>query len=1022
MAIGKIEILDMRGAKVGIGIKSINTYYNISDNGVTPPEFKDVDLNVNTEGFLGFTDIDSTFQIKSGIVYGSQNGIDVVLTIDQNLLTGIGGWQTQIPEVPEGWYLWTKTVQILTNGDSTVSYAVFKQGEQGQPGPAGLDASAFYIETNQTEILMFREDTGEYNIETGKKNYQTVFSPESLTGSIWEKDLTVEDGKKRVQLSENDLINFSLYLYNSGTKEFVSVSNELLTFENNNFIIDIKTLLTDYQQESVLKIQFNKTINDKNVDITAYLTVRFGIGADMANLSVNANGIVAAIQNTKLEFSASGLTVKNGGIAIENNEGNAVFSADEYGNLTLKGRINAWDSTFKGTLESADGIFHGTLSAGKISSVTGEIGGFTIDNNSLTSVKRTNNEPNIVLDGKYGKIIANNIELGTGATIKDYIKLGDSILLRNLRSGTSGNFLEVKSGLGTELLTFGSDGKIKVGSDKNLIIIDGEEGTITSTNYLNDGFAGWSLSNEEAVFNNVTVRGEIKSAVFTHGEVQAVGGNILVRPSGFIKDIISTQESSSDTAILIHFDGEMAFKAGDWGRISGFNGAEYWFQVDTTYQSGVILTKTYNPTLHIDLIGAPVINFGSNKESGISINGSGISSFTPQEAISLFEFNASSKEVVPKIILGKIPDKVDYGSLRNSYGLYAENALLKGSLITQGISGISCGLSTDFGRTEYIKAIRVLSYRGQEAWPEYITKVAINSTQGFQVGSECYIQINSDQIISAKIVQIWEDAILDLAFNADEYNNIEWIGLPISYVKRANPTTKKYEKYLNGITGSILLWAGADGQSVSGIENANFIVDQYGNVIARSGYFEGTIISNSTIEASEIKTATLTGSGTMPALIIRDCNQGIDFRNGENSVFYLGSKELNVNTEVISFNDNFKIDEIGTLTAPSIYIREKDLEKTLRFSEGKISVLDYKINEPLTSVVNFELDFSDGFNFITGTKSSFKITNQSTQVSNNFQVDGEISYGQVGKYIAVKDNEGKVIGYDLYINDGGKGE
>jgi hypothetical protein len=61
MAIGKIEILDMRGAKVGIGIKSINTYYNISDNGATPPEFKDVDLNVNTEGFLGFTDIDSTF-------------------------------------------------------------------------------------------------------------------------------------------------------------------------------------------------------------------------------------------------------------------------------------------------------------------------------------------------------------------------------------------------------------------------------------------------------------------------------------------------------------------------------------------------------------------------------------------------------------------------------------------------------------------------------------------------------------------------------------------------------------------------------------------------------------------------------------------------------------------------------------------------------------------------------------------------------------------------------------------------
>jgi hypothetical protein len=54
-------------------------------------------------------------------------------------------------------------------------------------------------------------------------------------------------------------------------------------------------LLINYQQESVLKIQFNKIIDEKNIDIVTYLTVRFGIGADMANLSVNANGIVAAI-------------------------------------------------------------------------------------------------------------------------------------------------------------------------------------------------------------------------------------------------------------------------------------------------------------------------------------------------------------------------------------------------------------------------------------------------------------------------------------------------------------------------------------------------------------------------------------------------------------------------------------------------------------------------------------------------------------------------------------------------------
>jgi hypothetical protein len=72
---------------------------------------------------------------------------------------------------------------------------------------------------------MFREDSGEYSAETGEKIYQTIFSPENLTGSIWEKDLSVEGGKKRIQLFENDLVNFSLYLYNSETKEFTLVNN-----------------------------------------------------------------------------------------------------------------------------------------------------------------------------------------------------------------------------------------------------------------------------------------------------------------------------------------------------------------------------------------------------------------------------------------------------------------------------------------------------------------------------------------------------------------------------------------------------------------------------------------------------------------------------------------------------------------------------------------------------------------------------------------------------------------------------
>jgi hypothetical protein len=68
--------------------------------------------------------------------------------------------------------------------------------------------------------------------------------------------------------------------------------------------------------------------------------------------------------------------------------------------------------------------------------------------------------------------------------------------------------------------------------------------------------------------------------------------------------------------------------------------------------------------------------------------------------------------------------------------------------------------------------------------------------------------------------------------------------------------------------GQILLWAGAENSSKEGIENSKFFVDQYGNMYAGSGFFDGTIITNSVIEAAEIKTAVLTGTGTGPALRI----------------------------------------------------------------------------------------------------------------------------------------------------------
>jgi hypothetical protein len=50
-----------------------------------------------------------------------------------------------------------------------------------------------------------------------------------------------------------------------------------------------------------------------------------------------------------------------------------------------------------------------------------------------------------------------------------------------------------------------------------------------------------------------------------------------------------------------------------------------------------------------------------------------------------------------------------------------------------------------------------------------------------------------------------------------------------------------------------------------------------GNLYAGSGYFNGTIITDARITASEIETAKIKGSGTIPALLIEDTLNGIRF-------------------------------------------------------------------------------------------------------------------------------------------------
>ena len=80
-------------------------------------------------------------------------------------------WGTSIPSVPNGQFLWTRTVMNYTNGTSTTFYSVAKMGETGAKGTMGI------------AYLQPTAPTG--NIETGSTWFKTVSTTDRRITSIY---------------------------------------------------------------------------------------------------------------------------------------------------------------------------------------------------------------------------------------------------------------------------------------------------------------------------------------------------------------------------------------------------------------------------------------------------------------------------------------------------------------------------------------------------------------------------------------------------------------------------------------------------------------------------------------------------------------------------------------------------------------------------------------------------------------------------------------------------------------------
>ena len=225
-----------------------------------------------------------------------------------------------------------------------------------------------------------------------------------------------------------------------------------------------------------------------------------------------------------------------------------------------------------------------------------------------------------------------------------------------------------------------------------------------------------------------------------------------------------------------------------------------------------------------------------------------------------------------------------------------------------------------------------------------------------------------------------------------------------------------YPWYGNG--GKIVLWGGAKELDAT---DANFKVDNKGNLYASSGYFEGAIITKSVIEAAEIRTATITGVGKDEGysedygLVLKDLKNGIRFK-GTNEE----DKEITYfNLAVNSFETKDLDIDFSFTSGSKLSINGNGLNFNNIVQLGNIQIYNSKIGLDTTSDSSknsFEFK-NDGFNIydniIKYKKGEGLKTNETFSFSNKIFFD--TNNGKT--YIESYNSNSVTKGYDLYITE-----
>ena len=852
----------------------------------------------------------------------------------------------------------------------------------------GKSATTKLIETDSDEILKFNTKDG----VSFSPDYLKVQVVDATTGEVernysWTCSYLKGQDYEKFATSSGNGQYADAFLYRTSAGQFTTSKPD----DFDAFYIDagalyklatnqgsqIKTYIDD--GAFVMKI----VIGDSNPALgIKYLTIKNGISADMATLNIGAKDITAAIRDSSLQFSADGLKLEKGHFTIcdstytqqtltkeqfdagdnyyfldandkyqladyfdasvtyyTKNE-DPVFFADDAGNLNLKGIITATGGSFTGVVHATAGEFEGTVTAKE-----GSIGGFTISENTLNSADNL-----VILDGKNGKITAENIDLGSGAKVTDKIEFckdGNASTFSlynpenhsyNLPSGIAagGKVLEAAN------IILTNKGYLQLGTLELYGGTGNTDGYIRSV-HIDDNSQtqnGWWRINEDgsSYFDTIYVdNAHIKNSIMEQKTVQFVGSTMVFKESWTIESTHNLGEK-----LGYRLDGEANLVNGD-----------YIFVGDNIYKiSGIQLLEQSEP-LYIEAAVNKESDF--NPERHYIKGGDGVFSRAPQYEpdrqyylLSIAEGTYTCFSISGDSESGKLSP----GAVVTRLGRAGECVYTK-ALETEKVPGrfyFTKGSDGEYieYQDEQLQANTDYYYKTIKSSSECVISIEGNeSAQNSNVGNMSVPQALSfasfynDGSDENPKMAYTKHLILGRLDNSgiDALNRIEGYGLYADNVfLNGSLVTKGLEDGYAGIntassisfqqwpknkenpdTSNIIMWGGAKSQADADVQNAPFQVTRLGTLYAQNAVIKNSIFTDGEISAAIIKTARIYGSkdGENVPLTIHDAKTGIAFMSGteddntqNTTVLGIGSEGfINQNEEIfLKPNGNTEVD------------------------------------------------------------------------------------------------------------------